>query len=42
MVVNNAEDNHNLHTRNNLFGGEITIYEIVYLFWGRVGKGDIQ
>jgi hypothetical protein len=32
MVVNNAEDNHNLYTRNNLLGGEITIYEIVYLF----------
>jgi hypothetical protein len=33
MVVNNAEDNHNLYTRNNLFGGEITTYEIVYLFF---------
>jgi hypothetical protein len=32
MVVNNAEDNHNLYTRNNLFVGEITISEVVYLF----------
>jgi hypothetical protein len=31
-VVNNAEDSHNLYTRNNMFGSEITIYETVYLF----------
>jgi hypothetical protein len=43
MVLNEAENNPNLYTSNNLFRGETTVNEIVSpLPWAYIGNGEIE